>query len=498
MLKKNDTITLDITDITDLGFGVGRHDGQVVFVSGCVPQDTADVKIIKVNKSYAVGRVEKITKKSPIRCEGRCDISECKSCAYKSIGYGHELMLKKEIVQKAFLREGLTEVQICDVIPSPYEVGYRNKAQYPISLSRDGEYVIGFYAPKSHRVTEARRCPLAPAIFGEILDTAADFFKKYSISVYDEETGKGLLRHIYLRRGEIGGEILLTFVINGDSMPFEKELTAIIAQKFTDVVGILINTNDKNTNVVLGDKWRTLYGRDHIFDTLGGVRLKITAPSFYQVNRAAADMLYSKAKELAAPRKSDTVLDLFCGAGSIGLSMADECGELVGIEIIDSAVKCARENADANGISHAKFYTGDASDTENLLENAERELGKRIDPDIIILDPPRAGCSEILINYVTRLAPKRIVYVSCNPQTLARDCKLFATLGYSCDEVIPFDLFPCTGHVESVVCLTRGLDVDMRRSICLRLDMALKRSICHAGEKGQIDTRCQRQHIEFE
>ena len=315
--------------------------------------------------------------------------------------------------------------------------------------------MLGFYAPKSHRVTEARKCPLAPTIFAEILDTAADFFKKHAIPVYDEESGAGLLRHVYLRRAEIGGEVLLTFVINGDTLPCEDELVALMTSKFADIVGILINSNKKNTNVVLGDEWRTLFGRDYIYDTLGGVRLKITAPSFYQVNRAAADLLYAKAKELAAPSENDTVLDLFCGAGSIGLSMAKECGELIGVEIVDSAVKCARENAVANGISHAKFYTGDASDTEKLLDNAERELGRRISPDVIILDPPRAGCSETLINYVTRLAPKRVVYVSCNPQTLARDCKLFASLGYSCGEVTPFDLFPATGHVESVVCLTR-------------------------------------------
>ena len=455
MLKKNEIITTDITDITDLGFGVGRHDGQVIFISDCVPGDTVKVRIIKVNKSYAVGRAEEILHRSDIRCNDRCDIAECKSCAYKNIGYPHELIKKHESVKSSFAREGLANVKICDVVASPATVGYRNKAQYPISIRRDGEYVLGFYAPKSHRVTEARKCPLAPTIFAEILDTAADFFKKHAIPVYDEESGAGLLRHVYLRRAEIGGEVLLTFVINGDTLPCEDELVALMTSKFADIVGILINSNKKNTNVVLGDEWRTLFGRDYIYDTLGGVRLKITAPSFYQVNRAAADLLYAKAKELAAPSENDTVLDLFCGAGSIGLSMAKECGELIGVEIVDSAVRCARENAVTNGISHAKFYTGNASDTEKLLDNAERELGRRISPDVIILDPPRAGCSETLINYVTRLAPKRVVYVSCNPQTLARDCKLFASLGYSCGEVTPFDLFPATGHVESVVCLTR-------------------------------------------
>ena len=443
--------------MTNLGFGVGRHEGQVIFVSDAVIGDVLEARIIKVNKSYAVGRVEKFIKKSDIRCDGRCPLTACKSCAYRLIGYGDELKLKGGIVSGACAHEGLNDVKIEDVVPSPGLTGYRNKAQYPVQMDKNGEYVVGFYAPKSHRVTEARHCPLAPESFGRIIDTLVGVFKRHAISTYDEESGKGLLRHIYLRRGEISGEVLLTLVINGTSLPgsAEDDLVKTVTSTYPEVVGILINTNTEATNVVLGDTWRTLSGRDHIFDTLGGVRLKITAPSFYQVNRAAADMLYAKAKELAATEPSDTLLDLYCGAGSIGLSMADECGELIGIEIIDSAVLCARENAAANGKTDAKFYTGDASDCERLLDTAERDLGKKISPDVVILDPPRAGCTEKLVSFVASLAPKRIVYVSCNPATLARDVKWFAPLGYTCTTVTPFDLFPGTGHVESVVCLTK-------------------------------------------
>jgi 23S rRNA (uracil1939-C5)-methyltransferase len=346
-------------------------------------------------------------------------------------------------------------VKLASVTASPREVGYRNKAQYPIARSKDGEYVIGFYAPKSHRVAEARRCPLAPPVFGEILDTLAAFFKKYDLSVYDEESGKGLLRHIYLRRGEISGEILLTLVVNSDALSHSDELVKTVTERYPEVVGILLNINDKSTNVILGEKYVTLYGRDYIFDTLGGVNLKITAPSFYQVNRDAADLLYAKAKELAAPTKDDLILDLYCGAGSIGLSMADKAREIIGIEIIDSAVRCANFNAKNNGISSAKFYTGDAGDAEKLLLNAERQRGEVIKPDIVILDPPRGGTTEELIKYVSTLNPKRVVYISCNPQTLARDAVIFKTLGYETNEVFAFDLFPATGHVESVVCLTR-------------------------------------------
>ena len=457
MLKKNDILTLKIQDMTNLGFGVGRDEsGIVVFVSDAVTGDECEVRIIKCNKSYTVGRVEKFIKKSDIRCEGRCHVTACKSCTYRHVSYENELKIKRDSVKAAFMHKGLLEIEILDTVASPSETEYRNKAQYPISRDKNGEYIIGFYAPKSHRVTEARTCPLAPPIFAKILDTVATFFKKYDISVYNEETGEGLLRHIYLRRGEVSGEVLLTIVINGKSLKNEDELSELIQANHPETVGLLINENTDATNVVLGDKFRTVFGRDYIFDTLGGVKLKITAPSFYQVNRAAADLLYAKAKSLAAPEKGDLLLDLYCGAGSIGLSMADKAGELIGIEIIESAVECAAFNARENGIPNAKFYTGDAKNTENLLSHAEGELGKKIEPKIVVLDPPRAGCAKELIDFVaTRLSPERIVYVSCNPQTLARDVKLFLSLGYTPGAVTPFDLFPMTGHVESVIALTR-------------------------------------------
>ena len=458
MIKKNDVIELDVNSITNLGFGVGRYDGLVVFVAGAVAGDVAKVKIIKITSSYAVGRVEKFIKNSEIRDTSRCNISGCQSCAYKQISYEYEKEIKEADVKEAFIKAGLGDVKIEKLVASPLCSEYRNKAQYTIAQDKNGRYIVGFYAPKSHRVTEASHCPLAPCVFGDILDTLVSFFEKHSVSVYSEKYNKGLLRHIYLRRGEVSGEILLTLVINGDTLPHSDELVKIIKDSYPDVVGILLNVNKKNTNVILGDKYVTLYGRDYIYDILCGVKLKITAPSFYQVNHGAAELLYKKARELAMPTKDDTLLDLYCGAGSIGLSMAKEAGELIGIEIVKSAVDCARENAKTNEIDNAKFYTGDATDCEKLLDNAERTLGRSIRPTVIILDPPRAGCDEKLIRYTSALSPKRIVYISCNPTTLARDCALFRKLGYLCGTVTPFDLFPLTGHVESVVCLTRTFD----------------------------------------
>lgn len=459
-MKKNDIINnAKIESVTNLGFGVARHDGQVIFVSDTVMGDVADIKIIKIAPSYAVGRVEKFVLLSEKRTNERCSISACKSCAYKLISYEEELKIKKADVISDFAKAGLSEIEIEDVTPSPSVCHYRNKAQYPIAQDKNGEYVIGFYAPKSHRVTEARKCPLAPPIFAEILDTLAAFFKKYSISVYNEENGKGLLRHVYLRRGEVSGQILLTLVINGSSLPHSDELCEIIKSKFAMVSGLLLNVNVKNTNVVLGEKYILLFGEDYIKDTLSSVELKLSPAAFYQVNHDAAELLYAKAKELANPQKSDTLLDLYCGAGSIGLSMAREAKEVIGIEIVDSAVICARENAAAAGITNAHFYTGDAKNTERLLENAEAILGRKIQPDIVILDPPRAGCDEKLIDFVSSLSPEKIVYVSCNPATLARDAKQFKERGYFCGKLTPFDLFPATGHVESVVCLMRQSDV---------------------------------------
>lgn len=454
-LKKNAVFVAEITDITNLGFGVARHNGKVVFVSGAVPGDVARVKIIKASGSFSVGRVEEFITRSDRRVEGRCENELCKSCAYKCLGYEYEQELKEESVRQIFKKSGLAEVEILPLVPSPVEHGYRNKAQYPVARTKSGEYVIGFFAPKSHRVTEAADCPLAPKVFSEVLEVLRAFFAEKQISVYDEECGEGLLRHIYLRRGEVSGEVLLTLVINGDALPHSEELVGRIAGSFPEVVGILLNVNTDRTNVIIGERFITIFGRDYIYDTLGGVELKITAPSFYQVNHSAAELLYAKAKEFAAPTKNDLLLDLYCGAGSIGLSMADEAGEVIGIEIVESAVECAKFNAENNGITNASFYAGDASEAARLLAPAEKARGEKILPDIVILDPPRAGTTEELIEHISTLAPRKVVYISCNPQTLARDMVIFREFGYIGDKVTPFDLFPVTGHVESVVCLTR-------------------------------------------
>ncbi len=450
-IRKNETVTVEITDLTDLGFGVGRVGGRVIFIADTVPGDTVEARIIKVNASYLVGRVERVTVRSESFVTDRCDCG-CKSCAYRSISYADEARLKEQSVRHIFSTEALSGIQVCPIIASPRESRYRNKAQYPITKTKDG-YAVGFFAPKSHRVTPVEDCPLTPRIFSDICKYLCAFFAEEQFSVYDETTGEGLLRHIYLRRGEVSGEVLVTLVINGNTLPRAEKMAKELCAHFPEIVGVLLNINKENTNVVLGDRFVTLLGRDHIFDTLGGVSLKITAPAFYQVNRECADLLYALARELAAPSADDTLLDLYCGAGSIGLSMAKDVRELIGIEIVESAVECAKENAAANGITNAHFFTGDAASTEHLLDRAQHTLGRSIEPDIIILDPPRAGCDERLLEFVARLDPKRVVYISCNPKTLARDIVRMRALGYDTSSVTPVDMFPMTGHVETIVCL---------------------------------------------
>ena len=452
LLKKNDLVTLTIEDLTNLGFGVGKVGGAVVFVASAVTGDVVRVRIIKAASSFYVGRVEEYLTRSELRVDDRCGTGRrCRSCAYREISYSHELDIKRSAIRSAFL----SDIEVLPTVPSPREYEYRNKAQYPIARDKNGGYVIGFYAPKTHTVCEAADCPVAPRAFHPIIEALRAHFSKYGISVYNEQDGTGLLRHVYLRRSETRGEIMLALVINGEQLPHAGELAENIKEAFPEVCGFLLNVNRENTNVILGDKYITVFGRDYIVDTLAGVELKITAPSFYQVNHGTATLIYKKARELAALDKNDVLLDLFCGAGSIGLSMAEDCRELIGIEIVDSAVECAKYNALANGINNASFYTGDASDARKFLERAEAERGEKIVPDVVILDPPRAGSTESLLSFVASLCPKRIVYVSCNPQTLARDVRIMKELGYYTDTVEGYDMFPMTGHVETIVCLCK-------------------------------------------
>jgi len=357
-------------------------------------------------------------------------------------------------VKNAFRKAGLPDVEVEPVRSTGAVSGYRNKAQYPVRTGRNGKIEAGFYASSSHRVIPSENCFLQPPVFAELVSFLCGFADRFKISAYDEATGKGLLRHIYLRTGVCTGEVMVCLVLTSDCLPGERELIAELEQKFPCVKSVMLNVNPENTNVILGENYRLLAGREWITDRLCGLTLRITPQSFYQVNHDACELLYGLAKERAALTGSELLLDLYCGIGSIGLSMADKAGEVLGIEIVEEAVLCAAENAAENGIANASFFCGDASDPKELLKQAARERGE-LTGAVAVIDPPRKGTTSRMIESIAAYGIPRVVYVSCNPDTLARDCAQFAALGYHIGTVTPVDLFPRTGHVETVVMLSR-------------------------------------------
>lgn len=457
-LKKNDSVVLDVFDINNLGCGVARlSDGRVIFVRGAVTGERIKAKIIKINSDFAVGRIEEIISTSPIReVNDACKAPEsCGGCVFRHIKYGHEKSIKKSYVEHAFLKAGLHSVKINDVCSTDKTTAYRNKAQYPFVMTKNG-VMAGFYAQRTHNVVSSAACALSPDVFARIAADTCAFANDAAWSVYNEQNGSGLLRHLYLRIGEMTGEIMVCLVVNGDFLPREQEYAELIAGRHKGVKSVLINKNTKNTNVVLGKESRLIYGKPYIEDILCEKTFRITPESFYQVNRDGAELLYRLAKQRALEGESGKIslLDMYCGTGTIGLSMSEDVRELIGVEIVEGAVECARINAEINGVSNASFYAGDAKDVRSLFESVEKKSGT-LAPDVVVLDPPRKGCSADVIEFLAERNIKKIVYVSCNPDTLARDCARFAELGYEIGDVDPVDMFPRTAHVESVVCLTR-------------------------------------------
>ncbi len=456
--QKNQIYTLKIEEINNLGAGVAHlpDSGIVVFVNGAVTDDVIEAKIIKVNKTWCVARLEKLISPSPVRLsEPFCTAPlSCGGCVYRHVTYEHELELKKSYVKHAFIKAGLPEVEVEDVLSTGQTKGYRNKAQYPVGSDKDG-IVAGFYAGKTHNIVKADSCSLQPEIFGEILRFVCNFSVKNGISAYDEKSGKGVLRHVYIRQGKNTDQIMLCLVINGDTLPCEDDLVRQVTEKFPDVKSIMLNKNTKNTNVILGHIFRCIFGKPYIEDILCGKRFRISAGSFYQVNHDGCELLYRTALEKAEFAGGETVYDLYCGIGTIGLSMSDKVGKIVGIEIVDEAVECAKLNAKSNGVENAFYFCGDASSAEKMLDSAKAELGDAV-PDAVILDPPRKGSTPELLEYISRLGVDKILYISCDPDTLARDCAILSRLGYSIGAVTPVDMFPRTGHCECVVNIIRN------------------------------------------
>lgn len=438
-MKKNELYQVEITDLNNLGNGVCRIDGKAVFVPRAVDCDRLKVKIIKDTKDYAVARIEEILTPSPRRQKSGCGVSNrCGGCVYRHITYAHETELKQSYVRSAFRKAGV-EVEVAPTL-SGAESGYRNKVQYPVGEGM----TVGFYAPRSHEIIPSADCALQKPIFTPIIASLQTLLRKAGVKPYREEDGSGLIRHLFLR-ASASGEVMVTLVTTSRPFPAAEEIAQELRAAHPEVVSVVRNYNDVRSNVILGDRCETLSGADLLTDTLCGLTFRLSPLSFYQVNHDMAEVLYRKAAKLAELRPGDRVADLFCGAGTIGLSVAAMYPDisLIGVEIIPEAVENARENAKLNGITNATFLCGDA----NAAELA--------DADVIFLDPPRKGCEESLVKQIADIAPRRVVYISCNPDTLARDVARFIEVGYVPGTVYPVDLFPRTGHCEAVVAMTR-------------------------------------------
>ena len=445
-LVKNQEIQLNIEGYTAEGNGVGHFDGQAVFVSGAAKGDTIIAHIIKAKKTYAIGIIKQIFKKSDDRIEVDCPhFRSCGGCAFRHISYEAEKELKRQKVVDAFTRLAHIQVPVNDIITCKTE-RYRNKAQYPVGF--DKEIIAGFYAQKSHRIINSSDCILQPEEFSKIVEIIKAWMTEFGIPAYNSETGSGLVRHIYIRKAFKTGQIMVCLVINGDEIPKSQELVDDLL-KIKGLTSVAININKEKTNVILGSVCKTLWGSDYIEDELCGVKIRLSPLSFYQVNHDCAELLYNKASEYVGATGNETVLDLYCGAGTIGLSMANKVKKIIGIEIIPEAIEDAKENAKRNNIENCEFYCGDAKDAMKILKE------QNIEPDAVILDPPRKGCDREVLEYVAQMNPKKIVYVSCDVSTQARDCAILKELGYETKEVTPVDMFPRTSHTETVVLLSR-------------------------------------------
>lgn len=451
-LKKNDIVRLNITSVTAQGSGVGKtEEGIVVFVPFTAPGDYIEVRILKTKKTYAYGKIESIISPSHSRITPDCPhFGKCGGCCYRHIDYNSELEIKYSRVKDAVVRiGGLENVKINPVLPNDSPNRYRNKAQLPAGLNSNGALDVGFYALHSHRIVPCRDCMLQPRLFKTVMDITRDFMQKTAQMPYSESTGRGRLRHLYIRYAQATDELMVCYVVNGKGLKSENLLISALRESLPNLKSVVFNSNTENTNVILGGRNRTAYGSDYIVDLLCGMKFKISPLSFYQVNRLQAEKLYSVAKSYACLGGDEILLDLYCGTGTIGLTMADSCREVIGVEIVEDAVNDARENARMNNITNARFICGDASFGAGQLRR------EGIAPRVVIIDPPRKGCQGELIEAIAEMSPKRIVYVSCDPETLARDLKLFTENNYSVKEITPVDLFSRTAHIESVALLIR-------------------------------------------
>lgn len=444
-------IDLLITDLTHEGSGVGHFNGMAVFVPHSAIGDRLSVRIVKVLKSHAYGIIMEISEPSPDRIKPDCPVfTRCGGCSLRHISYSAELRAKQRWVESNLRRIGGMDLTGEPILPSPRQEGYRNKGVFPVRRGGNGQLEIGMYAPRSHNIVPVETCLLHPPVFGDLIAVIKRFLIEKEIPPYDERTLDGLIRHIYIRQGEITGQVMVCLVINGDSLPEAPLLIRRIQEACPGLASFCVNKNKKNTNVILGGETETLYGNPVIQDVLCGIKLNLSPHSFYQVNRQAAELLYHQAIQYADCSGSELLVDLYCGAGAIGLAFSGMVREVIGVEAVEQAVENAGENAAANGKGNLRFLHADAARAARRLQT------EGLRPDIVVVDPPRKGCDASVLESIAAMKPGRVLYLSCNSATLARDCRHLSGFGYQLTRYRPVDLFPRTAGVETVALLCPG------------------------------------------
>ena len=448
--RKNDIVTLKIEDCGIDGEGIGKADGFTVFVKDAVIGDTVRAKIMKAKKNYGYGRLEEIITPSPDRVEPKCQFArQCGGCQLQALSYEKQLEFKTSKVRGHLERiGGFTDIPMEKILGMDRPFHYRNKAQFPVGKSKDGRIITGFYAGRTHSIIENRDCALGVTRNKEVLDRVIAHMEKFHIQPYDENTGKGLVRHVLIRYGFFTDEMMVCLIINGEKLPGEEALVKSLRQ-IPETVSVMVNVNKKRNNVILGEKVRLLWGQPYITDKIGEISYQISPLSFFQVNPYQTGRLYGKALEYAQLSGNETVWDLYCGIGTISLFLAQKAKMVRGVEIIPAAIENAKENACLNGFDNTEFFVGKA---EEVLPEQFARTGERA--DVIVVDPPRKGCDETLLSTIIKMQPDRVVYVSCDSATLARDLKYLCERGYELKKVCPVDMFPNTVSVETVVLLS--------------------------------------------
>lgn len=477
--QKNEELILNIDDLGKDGEGIGHVEGYTLFVKGALPGETVRVSIMKAKKNMGFARLLEIITSSPHRCEPACPTAnQCGGCTLQHLSYEGQLAMKEKKVRDCLTRIGGVDLEQVEWLPiigmTEGHLNYRNKAQFPVRPDENGEPVTGFFAGRSHRLIPTKECRIQHPVINQAANIVMDFLREYHIPPYDEESHDGLVRHIYVRRGYHTGQVMVCLVVNGNSLPHAEELANRL-QSMEGFTSLLLNVNQERTNVILGREMKLLWGKAYIEDTIGQLRYRISAPSFYQVNPVQTVRLYETALSFAGLNGGETVWDLYCGIGTISLFLArqlsekhNSTGRVIGVEIVPEAVENAKENARLNGLDNAEFYCGAAEDVVAALVSEENHQA-----DVVVVDPPRKGCDAKLLDTMVKMQPDRIVYVSCDPATLARDVKVLGEQGYEVRKVQACDMFPGGGNVESIVKLVRKSNRKSKPDtyVKLRLDM---------------------------